>query len=147
MHHIIRVDYPDTVAEVQHLAVRIVDAHPACQGVVSVKNTPAVIIYCHLRVDIIIYLPGEQPHLLVCQLNAVSHYSLAGITVIRQILTPDMNCVSLPYVYVAECKNLVRFIIVPGTVTYHIEIVVLKPYVAVQLVSRTVSQTIIFHLV
>ena len=65
IHDIIRVDYSDTVTEMKHFAVRIIDAYPACQGVVPVQNTPAVIIYCHLRVDIIVYLPGEQPHLLV----------------------------------------------------------------------------------
>ncbi len=146
-HHIIRVDNPHAVTEVHHLEIRIVDACPAGQGVVTVENTSAVIIYRHLGIDIIVYLPGEQPHLLVCQLYAVSHHSLAGITVIRQILTPDVNGVSLPDVDVAECKHLVCLIIVPGTVTTHEKIIMLQPDIAVQLVSRTVSQTVILHLV
>ena len=84
-------------------------------------------------------------HLLVRENDAVCQEGLAGVAVIREILSADMDCVTLPDVNSAVSQYLVGVIVVPGTVTIHVKVIVFKTYIAVKPVAGTTVSLFIFH--
>ncbi|OPZ57303.1 MAG: hypothetical protein BWY89_00745 [Bacteroidetes bacterium ADurb.BinA012] len=129
----------------KHLPVGVIDAHPAGKGVVSVEDTSPGIIVGNLGVHVIVNLVCKELHLLVVENHVVSQERLTGVAVVRKILAAYVDGITLPDMNIPVSQHLVGVIIVPCTVTVHVQVIVFQADIAVQPVTGAAVRLLKFH--